>query len=146
MFMLLKLHFFGSVDSNTSIHHFTSSLTLSLGQNWGSDVVDGVNGMSPSDLHVWLQVYQIPWVVPPPRISVANGGLGWDPQLKIEQILVVTGILGRGTTQQIPLFLFTKGLLIPCSTVCAEWEIEVTQNWNGKAGPESRSCSSSTRY
>ena len=45
--------------------------------------MDGVNGMSPSDLHVWLQVNQIPWVVPPPRMPVANGGLGWDPLLKI---------------------------------------------------------------
>ena len=24
-----------------------------------------------------------PWVVPPPRIPVANEGLGWDPLLKI---------------------------------------------------------------
>lgn len=71
-----------SVHSNTSIHHFTSSLTRwTLRQNWGSDVMDGVDCMSSSDLHVWLQVYHIPG--------------------------------------------------------CAEWQIEVTQNWNGNAIPES---------
>ena len=35
------------------------------------------------------------WVVPPPRMPVANEGLGWDPVI----FLVVTGILGGGTTQ-----------------------------------------------
>lgn len=71
-----------SVHSNTSIHHFTSSLTRwTLRQTWGSDVMDGVDCMSASDLHVWLQVYHIP--------------------------------------------------------ECDEWDIEVTQNWNGNAVPKS---------
>ena len=39
---------------------------------------------------------------PAPRMPVANEGLGWDPLLKMEYIiLVVTGILGGRTTQGI---------------------------------------------
>ena len=45
----------------------------------------------------------IPWVVPLPRMPVANEGLGWDSLRKWFIILVVTGILGRGTTQIIPI-------------------------------------------
>ena len=51
----------------------------------------------------------------PSRMPVANEGLVRDPVLKIVIILVVTGILGRGTTQDIrfgifmkPLFFFSK--------------------------------------
>ena len=47
----------------------------------------------------------IHWVVPPPSNS-GNEGLGWDSLLKMVHVnLVVTGILGGGTTQNIHLQL-----------------------------------------
>ena len=50
------------------------------------------------------------WVTPP-RMPVANEGLvSGSPILKIVRILVVTGILGRGTTQDIRFRIFMKPL------------------------------------
>ena len=44
----------------------------------------------------------IGWVWLPPRIPVANEGLAWNPlYTKYVIILVVTGILGGGHTQDI---------------------------------------------
>ena len=44
---------------------------------------------------MFVDYRSIGWVVPPPRMPVANEGLGWDPLLyKTTTILVVTGILG----------------------------------------------------
>ena len=37
----------------------------------------------PNTTFLFEEIFSISWVVPPPRIPVANEGLGWDPLLKI---------------------------------------------------------------
>ena len=48
--------------------------------------------------------YGISWVVPPPRMPVANEGLGWDPDPKNITILVLTLTGKRDNPRNIGIF------------------------------------------
>ena len=51
----------------------------------------------------WKKINKYLFGVPPPRMPVGNEGLAWKSPTKNIVILVVTGILGTGTSQEISL-------------------------------------------
>ncbi len=52
-----------------------------------------------------LRTTTVPLVVPPPRIPVANEGLGWDPLLKIKNLVVTIASWAGGQPNGYPFLL-----------------------------------------